>query len=212
MEKIFPDSNSIKGDKFVGDYYVMFEKEQKKQVKKLVDGGFDKDIVENNTPIMKEAIDLLQKWENKDKSTIELWKKMNNWVYDGFDKTYDTLGVSFDKNYYESDTYLLEKNIEEGVSKNIFYREEDGSVWVNLQKEGLDNKILLRSDGTSVYMTQDIGTAIKRFEDYPNIKKQVYTVGNEQDYHFKVLFKILEKLDYKWAKECYHLLWNDRSS
>ena len=111
MEKIFPDSNSIKGDKFVGDYYVMFEKEQKKQVKKLVDGGFDKDIVENNTPIMKEAIDLLQKWENKDKSTIELWKKMNNWVYDGFDKTYDTLGVSFDKNYYESDTYLLGKKI-----------------------------------------------------------------------------------------------------
>ena len=205
-KKSSPDSNSIKGDKFVGDYYVMFEKEQKKQVKKLVDGGFDKDIVENNTPIMKEAIDLLQKWENKDKSTIELWKKMNNWVYDGFDKTYDTLGVSFDKNYYESDTYLLGKNnIEEGVSKNIFYREEDGSVWVNLQKEGLDNKILLRSDGTSVYMTQDIGTAIKRFEDYPNIKKQVYTVGNEQDYHFKVLFKILEKLDYKWAKECYHL-------
>jgi len=201
-----PDSNSIKGDKFVGDYYVMFEKEQRKQVKKLVEGGFDKDNAENNTPIMKEAIDLLKKWENKDKSTIELWRKMNNWVYDGFDKTYNTLGVSFDKNYYESDTYLLgKKNIEEGVSKKIFYREDDGSVWVNLQKDGLDNKILLRSDGTSVYMTQDIGTAIKRFEDYPNIKKQVYTVGNEQDYHFKVLFKILEKLDYKWAKECYHL-------
>ena len=201
-----PDSNSIKGDKFVGDYYVMFEKEQRKQVKKLVEGGFDKDNAENNTPIMKEAIDLLKKWENKDKSTIELWRKMNNWVYDGFDKTYNILGVSFDKNYYESDTYLLgKKNIEEGVSKKIFYREDDGSVWVNLQKDGLDNKILLRSDGTSVYMTQDIGTAIKRFEDYPNIKKQVYTVGNEQDYHFKVLFKILEKLDYKWAKECYHL-------
>ena len=148
---------------------------------------------------MKEAIDLLQKWENKDKSTIELWKKMNNWVYDGFDKTYDTLGVSFDKIIMSLIRIFLEKNIEEGVSKNIFYREEDGSVWVNLQKEGLDNKILLRSDGTSVYMTQDIGTAIKRFEDYPNIKKQVYTVGNEQDYHFKVLFKILEKLDYKWA-------------
>ena len=127
-------------------------------------------------------------------------------VYEGFESTYNSIGVSFDKNYYESDTYLLgKKNIEDGLSKKIFYKDDDGSVWVNLEKEGLDNKILLRSDGTSVYMTQDIGTAIKRFKDYPNIKKQVYTVGNEQDYHFKVLFKVLNKLGYPWASKLNHL-------
>tara|TARA_B100000029_G_scaffold493638_1_gene556401 strand:- start:153 stop:1949 length:1797 start_codon:yes stop_codon:yes gene_type:complete len=201
-----PSKDGIKGDKYVGNYYVLFEKEQKKQLKKLLDSGLNKESAENKTQIMKKAIDLLQKWENKDKSTLELWRTMNQWVYEGFESTYNCIGVSFDKNYYESDTYLLgKKNIEDGLSKKIFYKDDDGSVWVNLEKEGLDNKILLRSDGTSVYMTQDIGTAIKRFKDYPNIKKQVYTVGNEQDYHFKVLFKILEKLDYKWAKECYHL-------
>ncbi len=201
-----PDSEGIKGDKYVGNYYVLFEKEHKKQIKELIDKGYDEKEAESNTPIMKEAIELLQKWERKDKSTLELWSKMNNWVYYGFKSTYDSLGVSFDKNYYESETYLLgKKNIEKGLSKTIFYKKDDGSVWVNLENDGLDNKILLRSDGTSVYMTQDIGTAIKRFEDFPNIQKQIYTVGNEQDYHFKVLFKILEKLDYRWAKECYHL-------
>ena len=201
-----PDSEGIKGDKYVGNYYVLFEKEHKKQIEELIDKGYDEKEAESNTPIMKEAIELLQKWERKDKSTLELWSKMNNWVYNGFKSTYDSLGVSFDKNYYESETYLLgKKNIEKGLSKTIFYKKDDGSVWVNLENDGLDNKILLRSDGTSVYVTQDIGTAIKRFEDFPNIQKQIYTVGNEQDYHFKVLFKILEKLDYKWAKECYHL-------
>ena len=138
--------------------------------------------------------------------TIELWKMMNNWVYEGFNYTFKSIGINFDKNYYESETYLLGKeNIKIGLKKNIFFEKEDGSVWVDLSKQSLDNKLLLRSDGTSVYITQDIGTAIKRFEDHPKIKKQIYTVGNEQDYHFKVLFKILEKLGYDWAKECYHL-------
>ena len=155
---------------------------------------------------MKEAVNLLKLWEDGDADTIELWKKMNGWVYDGFDNTYDSINIKFDKNYFESETYLLgKKNVLEGLKKGIFYQKEDDSIWVDLVNEGLDNKILIRNDGTSVYMTQDIGTAIKRFEDYPKIEKQIYTVGNEQDYHFKVLFKILKKLDYKWADECYHL-------
>ena len=201
-----PESLNVKGDKFVGDYYVKYDKENQKQIKNLIDKGISKDDASKQTELSKGATNLLKLWEEKDKSTIELWKMMNNWVYEGFNYTFKSIGINFDKNYYESETYLLGKeNIKIGLKKNIFFEKEDGSVWVDLSKQSLDNKLLLRSDGTSVYMTQDIGTAIKRFEDHPKIKKQIYTVGNEQDYHFKVLFKILEKLGYDWAKECYHL-------
>ena len=201
-----PESLNIKGDKFVGDYYVKYDKENQKQIKKLISKGVSKENASKQTELAKGAINLLKLWEEKDNSTIELWKMMNEWVYEGFNHTYNSIGITFDKNYYESETYLLGKeNIKEGLKNNLFYEKEDGSVWVDLSNENLDNKILLRSDGTSVYITQDIGTAIKRFEDHPKIKKQIYTVGNEQDYHFKVLFKILEKLGYDWAKECYHL-------
>ena len=201
-----PHSSGIKGDKFVGKFYVMFENEHKKQVSKLVDNGLSIDEANLSTEIMRIAKEVLLKWENKDKKIISLWKKMNGWVYDGFNKTYDLIEVDFDKNYYESETYLLgKKQIKKGLKDKIFYKEKDNSVWVDLTDEGYDKKILLRNDGTSVYITQDIGTAIKRFEDFPSIIKQIYTVGSEQDYHFKVLFKILEKLNYKWAKECFHL-------
>ena len=201
-----PHSLGIKGDKFVGKFYVMFENEHKKQVSKLVDNGLSIDEANLSTEIMRIAKEVLLKWENKDKKIISLWKKMNGWVYDGFNKTYDLIEVDFDKNYYESETYLLgKKQIKKGLKDKIFYKEKDNSVWVDLTDEGYDKKILLRNDGTSVYITQDIGTAIKRFEDFPSIIKQIYTVGSEQDYHFKVLFKILEKLNYKWAKECFHL-------
>ena len=201
-----PHSSGIKGDKFVGKFYVMFENEHKKQVSKLVDNGLSIDEANLSTKIMRMAKEVLLKWENKDKKIISLWKKMNGWVYDGFNKTYDLIEVDFDKNYYESETYLLgKKQIKKGLKDKIFYKEKDNSVWVDLTDEGYDKKILLRNDGTSVYITQDIGTAIKRFEDFPSIIKQIYTVGSEQDYHFKVLFKILEKLNYKWAKECFHL-------
>ena len=201
-----PESEKIKGDKFVGNYYVKFETENQKQIKKLIEEGYSEDDALKSTPLMKEAINLLQLWENKDDETIELWKKMNGWVYNGFESTYKSININFDKNYYESDTYLLgKKNVEKGLKNGLFYQKNDGSIWVDLIDEGLDNKILIRSDGTSVYMTQDIGTAIKRFEDFPKIEKQIYTVGNEQDYHFKVLFKVLKKLNYKWADECYHL-------
>ena len=201
-----PKSTDIKGDKFVGDYYVMYEKENQKQIKDLIKDGMIEEEASRNTQLVKGAIDLLKLWEEKDKSTMELWEMMNKWVYEGFNSTYKSIGVNFDKNYYESETYLLGKeNIKNGLNNNLFNKKDDGSVWVDLSNEKLDNKILLRSDGTSVYITQDIGTAIKRFQDFPNIKKQIYTVGNEQDYHFKVLFKILEKLGYEWAKECYHL-------
>ena len=201
-----PDSEGIKGDKFVGDYYVKFEVENQKQVNDLIEKGHSKEEALKNTDLMKEAVNLLKLWEDQDPETIDLWKKMNGWVYDGFDSTHQSINIKFDKNYYESDTYLLgKKNVLDGLKKGIFYQKDDKSIWVDLVDEGLDNKILIRSDGTSVYMTQDIGTAIKRFEDFPKIEKQIYTVGNEQDYHFKVLFKILKKLDYKWADECYHL-------
>ena len=201
-----PESLNVKGDKFVCDYYVKYDKENQKQIKNLIDKGISKDDASKQTELSKGATNLLKLWEEKDKSTIELWKMMNNWVYEGFNYTFKSIGINFDKNYYESETYLLGKeNIKIGLKKNIFFEKEDGSVWVDLSKQSLDNKLLLRSDGTSVYITQDIGTAIKRFEDHPKIKKQIYTVGNEQDYHFKVLFKILEKLGYDWAKECYHL-------
>ena len=201
-----PKNQKVKGDKFVGEYYVKFELENKKQLDKLIEEGVPKEKAINMTPVMIEAKKLLQKWEKKDKETIELWNKMNSWVYEGFNKTYKKIGVEFNKNYYESETYLLgKKSVLEGLKNNIFYRETDNSVWVDLSEDNFDNKILLRSDGTSVYMTQDIGTAIKRFNDFPKITKQIYTVGSEQDYHFKVLFKILDKLSYKWANDCYHL-------
>ena len=201
-----PKTEKVKGDKFVGEYYVKFELENKKQLDKLIEEGVPKEKAINMTPVMIEAKKLLQKWEKKDKETILLWNKMNSWVYEGFDKTYKKIGVEFNKNYYESETYLLgKKSVLEGLKNNIFYRETDNSVWVDLSEDNFDNKILLRSDGTSVYMTQDIGTAIKRFNDFPKITKQIYTVGSEQDYHFKVLFKILDKLNYKWANDCYHL-------
>ena len=201
-----PQTQNIKGDKFVGDYYVRFEVEHKKEVHDLIRKGLSEDDAVRKSPLMREAKSFLRKWERGDKDIITLWKKMNGWVYDGFDITYRNINVSFDKIYYESETYLLgKKNVEDGTLKKIFYKEEDNSVWIDLSKEKFDKKLLIRNDGTSVYMTQDIGTAIKRFEDFPKSEKQIYTVGNEQDYHFKVLFKILEKLGYSWAKECYHL-------
>lgn len=201
-----PESTGKKGDKLVGDYYVKFDQEYKKQIAELVDGGMDKAKAEKEAPIMKEAQELLLKWEQKDPDTYALWEKMNGWVYEGFDATYKQMGVDFDKLYYESQTFLLGKDeAMKGVEKGIFFKKEDGSVWVDLTEEGLDEKLLLRADGTSVYMTQDIGTAILRYRDYPKISQQIYTVGNEQEYHFKVLFMILDKIGYEWAKECYHL-------
>ncbi len=201
-----PDSENIKGDKFVGDYYIMFDKVHKEQMKDLIDSGIDKDLASENTEIMKSAKEELTKWENDDLETRKIWKMMNDWVYEGFDITYKLLGVSFDKNYYESETYLLGKNIMlDGLNKNVLYKREDSSVWINLDDEGLDEKLLLRSDGTSVYMTQDLGTAVQRIADNSNVKGMIYTVGNEQDYHFKVLFKILKRLGYDWADNLYHL-------
>ena len=201
-----PDSEKTKGDKFVGDYYIMFDKVHKDQMSQLIDSGMDKDVASENTEIMKAAKKELMNWEKNNKETRQVWKMMNDWVYDGFDKTYSLLGVSFDKNYYESETYLLGKNImEEGLKKGVLYERDDSSVWINLDKEGLDEKLLLRSDGTSVYMTQDLGTAVQRIADNSNVKGMIYTVGNEQDYHFKVLFKILNKLGYDWADNLFHL-------
>ena len=201
-----PESENTKGDKFVGDYYIMFDKVHKDQMRQLIDSGMDRDIASENTEIMKAAKKELMNWEKNNKETRQIWKMMNDWVYDGFDKTYSLLGVSFDKNYYESETYLLGKNImEEGLKKGILYEREDSSVWINLDNEGLDEKLLLRSDGTSVYMTQDLGTAVQRIADNSNVKGMIYTVGNEQDYHFKVLFKILNKLGYDWADNLFHL-------
>ena len=201
-----PESENTKGDKFVGDYYIMFDKVHKDQMSQLIDSGMDKDVASENTEIMKAAKKELMNWEKNNKETRQIWKMMNDWVYDGFDKTYSLLGVSFDKNYYESETYLLGKNImEEGLKKGILYERDDSSVWINLDNEGLDEKLLLRSDGTSVYMTQDLGTAVQRIADNSNVKGMIYTVGNEQDYHFKVLFKILNKLGYDWADNLFHL-------
>jgi arginyl-tRNA synthetase len=201
-----PRSTGIKGDHLVGKYYVEFDKAFKAQVNALTAKGLRGDEAEKEAPIMKLAVEMLQKWEQKDPNTIALWKMMNDWVYEGFDTTYKAMGIDFDKLYHESETYLVGKEeVLKGLEKGVFYRKEDGSVWVDLTKEGLDEKVLLRSDGTSVYMTQDIGTAILRFNDFPKIVGQIYTVGNEQDYHFKVLFAILDKLGYEWAKSCYHL-------
>lgn len=201
-----PQSSGMKGDHLVGKYYVEFDKAYKAQVKALVEKGASQEEAEKNAPIMKLASEMLRKWEQKDPDTVALWKMMNGWVYEGFDTTYKKMGVDFDKLYYESDTYLLGKEeVLKGLEKGVFFKKEDGSVWVDLTKDGLDQKVLLRSDGTSVYMTQDIGTAILRFRDFPNIVGQIYTVGNEQEYHFRVLFLILGKLGYEWAKRCYHL-------
>jgi len=201
-----PESSGLKGDKLVGKYYVEFDKNYKAQMKELQDKGMPEPEAEKQAPIMKLAVDMLQKWEAKDPETVQLWKTMNGWVYKGFDATYQRMGVDFEKLYYESDTYLLGKEeVLKGVEKGIFFKKDDGSVWVDLTADGLDQKVLLRSDGTSVYMTQDIGTAILRFRDFPKIEGQIYTVGNEQEYHFKVLFLILGKLGYGWAKKCYHL-------
>ena len=200
-----PESSGLKGDHLVGKYYVMFDHQYKKEVADLIKKGADSKFAEEKAPILLKAKEMLLKWEAKDEEIIDLWKKMNSWVYDGFEATYKRLGVDFDKNYYESETYLLGKEVvENGLDSGVFYKKEDGSVWIDLSSEGLDEKIILRSDGTAVYMTQDIGTAIKRHEDF-NFSHMTYTVGNEQDYHFKVLFLILEKLGYSWAKSCYHL-------
>lgn len=201
-----PDNTGMKGDHLVGKYYVTFDKVFKAQTKALMEKGVTEEDASKQAPIMKLAVDMLQKWEQREPEVLSLWKLMNGWVYEGFDATYRKMGVDFDKLYYESETYLLGKEeVERGLASGVFFRKEDGSVWVDLTADGLDQKLLLRSDGTSVYMTQDIGTAILRFRDFPGISGQVYTVGNEQEYHFKVLFLILAKLGYEWAKHCYHL-------
>ncbi|MGB5243505.1 MAG: arginine--tRNA ligase [Lutimonas sp.] len=201
-----PDDVGLKGDKFVGDFYVKFDQLYKAQIQELTDQGISSEEAKKIAPALLEAQEMLRKWEAGDQETIDLWKRMNEWVYDGFNKTYFELGVDFDVNYYESNTYLLGKDvIQEGLEKGVFYKKEDGSVWIDLTDEGLDEKIVLRADGTAVYMTQDIGTAIQRIKDYTDIDTLVYTVGNEQDYHFKVLFLILKKLGFSWAENLYHL-------
>ena len=200
-----PESSGIKGDHLVGKYYVAFDKALKAQIAELIDQGIDAEKAKNEAPLMLEAQEMLRKWEANDAETVALWKKMNSWVYAGFDSTYKQLGVSFDQYYYESDTYLLGKDIiEEGLKKGVFYTKEDGSVWVDLTEDGLDEKLVLRSDGTAVYMTQDFGTAELKYKDY-QINQSVYVVGNEQDYHFKVLKLILQKLKRPYADGVYHL-------
>lgn len=201
-----PDSSGLKGDHLVGKYYVEFDKKYKQEIEELTAQGISAEDAKTQAPSLLDAQEMLRKWESGDPETVELWKMMNGWVYDGFAKTYDTLGVDFDSYYYESNTYLLGKdNIEDGLKRGVFFKKEDGSVWCDLTDEGLDEKLVLRSDGTAVYMTQDIGTAIQRVKDQPDINGMIYTVGNEQDYHFKVLFLILKKLGYAWAENLYHL-------
>ena len=201
-----PESTGLKGDKLAGNYYVKFDKEYKKEIQDLIAEGKSEVEAKQEAPIILEAQEMLRKWEAGDEEVVALWKKMNNWVYDGFEVTYKNLGVDFDVLYYESDTYLLGKEfVTEGLKSGVFIKEEDGSVWCDLTEEGLDKKIVQRSDGTAVYMTQDIGTAIQRIKDHPDVSGMVYTVGNEQDYHFQVLFLILKKLGFEWAKNLYHL-------
>lgn len=201
-----PESSGEKGDHLVGKYYVLFDKKYREQQSELQSQGYTAEEASKEAPIFKEAQKMLLQWEASDSQTVALWEKMNSWVYSGFSQTYKRLGVDFDQLYYESDTYLLGKEVvQEGLDKDIFYKKEDGSVWIDLTPDGLDEKIVLRSDGTAVYMTQDIGTAIQRVKDYQDITGMVYTVGNEQDYHFKVLFLILNKLGYDWSKDLYHL-------
>ncbi len=201
-----PLSSHLKGDKLVGKYYVEFDKVYKEEVKGLIAAGSKAEEAEKNAPILLAAQDMLRKWEANDPGIRALWAMMNGWVYEGFKATYTRAGVDFDKNYYESDTYLLGKeDVLKGVDKGVFFRKEDGSVWVDNTAEGLDEKVLLRADGTSLYITQDIGTAIKRFEEFPGLERMIYTVGNEQDYHFKVLFIILKKLGIERAEGLFHL-------
>ena len=199
-----PASSGKKGDHLIGDYYVLFDKHYREEVKELVAAGMDEERAKQEAPLIREAHDMLVRWEQGDEEVRSLWKMMNDWVYEGFDETYRALGVAFDKIYYESQTYLVgKKKVEEGLAKGLFFRKEDGSVWADLTDAGLDQKLLLRSDGTSVYMTQDIGTAQMRFEDYP-IDKMIYVVGNEQNYHFQVLSLLLDRLGFKWGKELVH--------
>jgi len=201
-----PQSSELKGDKLVGNYYVKFDQEYKKQIELLKSEGKTEEEAKAQAPLLVEAQKMLLKWEDGDPETVALWKEMNSWVYEGFAKTYDSLGVNFDSLYYESETYLLGKEfVAEGLESGVFFKKEDGSVWCDLTDEGLDEKIVLRSDGTAVYMTQDIGTAIQRVKDHPDVSGMIYTVGNEQDYHFKVLFLILKKLGFTWAKNLFHL-------
>jgi len=201
-----PESTGLKGDKFVGNFYVEFDKAYKKEIKDLVEQGVSEEEAKKTAPILIEAQTMLREWEAGDAEVVALWKKMNQWVYDGFDVTYKAIGVDFDSYYYESNTYILGKEfIAQGINTGVFYQKEDGSVWCDLTEEGLDEKLLLRSDGTAVYMTQDIGTAIQRVKDHPDVGGMVYTVGNEQDYHFKVLFIILKKLGFEWADNLFHL-------
>ena len=201
-----PESSGMKGDKLVGKYYVEYDKKFKAQVADLVASGLSKEDAETQAPIAVGAREMLLKWENKDEATLSLWSKMNGWVYAGFDVTYKTMGVDFDKLYYESDTYILGRDeVMKGLENGVFFKKEDGSIWIDLTEEGLDEKVVLRKDGTAMYITQDIGTAMLRFRDYPDSSSLVYTVGNEQDYHFKVLFKILKKLGLEQAERCFHL-------
>ena len=200
-----PESSGLKGDKLVGKYYVEFDKAYRAQIAELTAGGMEEEQAKKQAPLMLAAQDMLRRWEARDPQVRALWEKMNGWVFDGFADTYRQLGVDFDKNYYESDTYLLGKDIvDAGLEKGVFYRRDDGSVWIDLTGDGLDEKLVLRADGTSVYITQDMGTAVRRFEEF-DIDSMVYTVGNEQDYHFKVLFLILKKLGFPWADKLYHL-------
>ena len=199
-----PETSGKKGDHLIGDYYVAFDKHYREEIKELMAQGMDEETAKQEAPLIKEAHEMLVKWEQNDPEVRSLWKKMNDWVYAGFDETYKALGVSFDKIYYESDTYLKGKaKVEQGLEKGLFFRKDDNSVWADLTNEGLDQKLLLRSDGTSVYMTQDIGTAEMRFHDYP-IDKMIYVVGNEQNYHFQVLSILLDRLGFKWGKELVH--------
>lgn len=201
-----PETSKMKGDKLVGKYYVEFDKVYKSQINELMQQGKSEDEAKKQAPIIVEAQEMLQKWEAGDEQVMNLWRMMNQWVYAGFAETYKNLGVDFDSYYYESNTYLLGKDVvEQGLEKGVFYKKPDGSVWIDLTEDGLDEKLVLRSDGTSVYMTQDIGTAIQRVKDLSDVGGMVYTVGNEQDYHFKVLFLILKKLGYDWAQNLFHL-------
>lgn len=201
-----PENTGLKGDKLVGNYYVAFDKAYKEEIQELIAQGKSKEEAEKQAPTFVAAQEMLRQWEAGDPEVMKLWKQMNGWVYDGFAVTYKNLGVDFNSYYYESNTYLLGKDIvEQGLQKGVFFKKEDGSVWCDLTADGLDEKLVLRADGTSVYITQDMGTAIQRVKDYPDVKGMVYTVGNEQDYHFKVLFLILKKLGYDWASHLYHL-------
>jgi len=201
-----PESTGLKGDSLVGKYYVAFDKVYKEEISVMLAQGISVETAEKEAPILMEAHKMLRLWESGDPETVSLWKTMNAWVYKGFEETYKRLGVSFDSYYYESDTYLLGKDVvAEGIENGVFFKREDGSVWIDLTDDGLDEKIVLRSDGTAVYMTQDIGTAIQRVADFPDVSGMVYTVGNEQDYHFKVLFLILKKLGFSWAQQLFHL-------